>query len=621
MYRFVILITIVAFAWSAGGCGGPGKPVNKAADLRNQSGGNSADNSGGQRSGFQGGPRNRDGSKKDEKDEKQDESKADEGDSKTAPQEPSSTGDPLEPGTGEGGAGSSVAAKQPATPPVTASRRNRPPGLGIAAPGIGNRKKNDKKDEKKEEPGESAGESQPEAVVDDAPAEEHRFSFFERANYAFSTENETEGFQYLYAHAIAEDNALEIHPLAWYAGLNEPRLGLRWGVGVDYRPGKFEGDPPRFGTGSDSSTSSGGGNAGGGDGGELNGRDVGNRLPNGRRPQQSPQNRQTSPGNAPSGDDPTEQLLYYTGDFGDLLVQRIEMRRTNSDFYWGKALHEIDATKTFEEKQAPVAGAPSNRGGRGAERSSGRGRGSGGAGLGMDDDLAGNTSPGTASNPPAANANDGRVTPKEIPGFEPEFEANATSLVPGAMMLGLGKKNELLERARAHGLDLLAVFDVGIQFSSRDEAKNTTMLTIIDVKTGEDVIQTRKLNTAAYSKALESGKENPIEMELDKAFPDKTDKEFKCSELPNISDEAASRRIEALLESAPANPLPVLVEIRYYLDQGLISKSDYVAAAEALIGPENARKLVDGDIKQREEALHDWLPGQYTVNVPSSEFR
>ena len=113
----------------------------------------------------------------------------------------------------------------------------------------------------------------------------------------------------------------------------------------------------------------------------------------------------------------------------------------------------------------------------------------------------------------------------------------------------------------------------------------------------------RKLNSVAYWNALDSGKENPIELELDKLFPEATDKEYKCSPLPNISSEAASRRVDYLLENKTDNPLPILTEMKYYLDNDLISKEEYAAAAESLIGSENARKLVDGDIHEREEAL------------------
>ncbi len=616
MYKLVGLIMVTVIAWSAVGCGGPGKPVNRAAELRQRSGGGAADDSGNQGSGQQDQGKNDDAGKSEE-------GKSADGDAK--PPEPSDSD-----GSGEESKVDDEKAKaekdakaaadakaKTAADARTRLRPGRPPGLGIASGGgrTGGGKEDDinkdKKEKNNEPPVEATGETPPASVLNETPAEKHRFTFFERANYAFSTENETEGFQYLYAHAIAEDNALVEHPIAWYTGVGEPRLGLRWGVGVDYRSGNFDGDPPKFDADSGSTSTAAGSGGSSNNSGEIGGRDISDRLPGGRRLPAAPSNNQGAAGNAPSGDDPTEQLNYYTGDFGELLLQRIELRRTNPDFFWGKALFEIDATKVFEEKQPPsgVVG--------GRDKSKGGQRGAGGSGLQMEDELSSGEMPASGDNS-SPDSDNRRLPAVEIPGFEPEFKADPTSLVPGAIALGLGNKNELLERARAHGLDLIAVFDVSIQFSSKDEAKNSTMLTVINVKTGENVAETRKLNTVAYSKALETGKENPIEVELDKVFPEATDKSFKCSAFPNISSDKAAERVENLLNSKPGNPLPVLAEIRHYLDNDLISKTDYVAAAEALIGVENARKLVDGDIHEREEALHDWLPGQYSVSTSSS---
>ena len=247
MYRLVLVMMITAVAWSSVGCGGPGKPVTRSADSRNQSGGGASDNSNSGNSSRAGaGNQNQD---------KGDDKAAVDGKSEQSPggadsKEPE---DSDEKKADEAKKESNKKAAETVADSKARLRPGRPAGLGIATGAGGGRKGDDKDDDMKAredakkppvEPKEDA--APPAGIENESPVEKHRFTFFERANYAFSTENETEGFQYLYAHAIAEDNALDEHPIAWYTGINEPRLALRWGVGVDYRAGSFEGDPPIF---------------------------------------------------------------------------------------------------------------------------------------------------------------------------------------------------------------------------------------------------------------------------------------------------------------------------------------------------------------------------------------
>ncbi len=206
---------------------------------------------------------------------------------------------------------------------------------------------------------------------------------------------------------------------------------------------------------------------------------------------------------------------------------------------------------------------------------------------------------------------------------DPSSSAPPTSLEPGVIMLGMGDPTEMLEKAKTHGLDLLAVFDVMVSVSSRDVPKNSTLVSVYNVKTGEKVASTRRLNHLAYVKALADGRADQIETELDGIFQEATDNTFKASAIPEISAETAAKRVDFLANQDTSNPLPGLAEIRMYLDQNLISEDDFVAAAAELIGPENAALVVDADIQKREQSLRDWLPGQFEIedNEDTTEFR
>ncbi len=595
MNKTIVLAMLAIAGWSITGCGGPGEPVNRSSELRNRSGN----------------PPPRDGD---------------------AQQPPTTTETPGD-GSGEiGDPGSetdmgesepdskksnSEARQRPPTGPIVGGRR-LPPGLSRAT---GGRKPDDKTEvpeepketeEAKTQPPADNNESADNKAVEDDDKPERRWTFFERANFAFSTGNETEGFQYLYAHAVAEENALDEHPHGWYDGMSEPRVGLRWGVAVDYDARKFSGEPPKFDN--DEVAAAGGSNNA--SSGAPGSREVGDRLPGGGAFGGGNPGPRGGASNAPSAENPKEQLAWYTSEFGERFLQRIAMRRTHDDQYWGSSLAEIDDSYTFEGESRP-----SDRPTR--QRPEPPTTSSGGSGLGLDDGGGGGGNeqePSRPQAPTAPNRDDNRDG-KVISGFEPEFRAAANSLSPGVTMLGVGSVRDMLAKARLHGIDLLAVFDVSVAVSSRDEAKNSTLLALYNVKTGEKIGSTRRLNQLAYNKAVSEKRPNPIEEELDSVFQEKADKDYKAKPFPSLSSEVARKRVESLIAEKYSNPLPVLAEIRNYLTQDLIAESDFVVAAEALIGEEKALLLVDPDVTRREEALKQWLPGNFRVDTSEADFR
>ncbi len=580
-------------------CGGPGQPTSRVDELNNAQGNGGTNNppanngaAGGnssspERPSPSGGPPKQEDSKKDDK--SADDSMGIDENAK---------------GEGEEGEGedSEESEESDESDMVVSPNSSVPAGLkrvGGGGESGGNKKKKDnkkKEEENKQPPGET--EDTTSGLAESAEAVTRRFTFFERANQAFITGNEFEAFQYLFAHVIAEDGALREHPLGWYPGVMEPRVGLRWGVGVDYRAGNFSGDPPAFEKSTGSASGAGGGSSGQDEIGVAGGGGPGGRDPTKRNPPPA-----AASSSKPDGKDPVAELEYYTSAFGKKLVERLEMRRTTQDFFWGKALHDIDLSNKLKE--------PDTTRNPGGSNTPPKVNSGGGGIVSADGEMQ---APPSAPSQPADNSGDAVDT-----GFVPEFTADPSSLSPGVMMLGLGKNEELLEAAKAHGLDLVAVFYVSVQTSTKSEDKTTASITILDVKTGEVVAETKRINTTAYAKAVADGGDDPIEDELDKLFPQATDKKYKVAEWPNISGEAAAKRVDKLLQQKHQNPLPVLAEIRHYQEAGLITKDEFLSAAEALIGADNARKLVDGQIADREIALKAWLPGQFKMTAPARD--
>ncbi len=204
MHRFIALIMFALLAWVTTGCGGPGEPVNRAAELRNlskSSQGNASGGSNRDRSGLSigGSPRSRPPRG------------GDQGKDESAGDESGQADDPnaVDPENAEGDKGEANAEKNPRRSGSSASSgfgsRRRPRGLSAGGGGrSGGGRADDTGQEEKEEQPVSAESNA--ATVDDDANMARRFTFFERANQAFATGNETEAFQYLYAHIIAEDN-------------------------------------------------------------------------------------------------------------------------------------------------------------------------------------------------------------------------------------------------------------------------------------------------------------------------------------------------------------------------------------------------------------------------------
>ncbi len=198
------------------------------------------------------------------------------------------------------------------------------------------------------------------------------------------------------------------------------------------------------------------------------------------------------------------------------------------------------------------------------------------------------------------------------------------------MFVGVGNKKRMLENAKNLNVDVLLIFEVKVKHTERRNGdastKSNTRLVAYSVKTGE-VLDTdsKSLSNLAVASARERDREDPVELELDKLFSEMADVQLKAQDLPQLTAEVAAKRYEFLLSQSYDNPLPVLVEIKQYLQQGLIPQNDYLAACEQLLGDTQAQDLIDGNMMKKEKALEDFLPGRYqvTLNVggDGDEFR
>jgi hypothetical protein len=431
-----------------------------------------------------------------------------------------------------------------------------------------------------------------------APAAEA--SLFDLAEREFAALDEGAAFQLLYAYAITDPDALKKYGMNWYDGLTEPRVALRWGIGVEYEASSdLEGDPPVIGDAAPEEEAPSGGAYDDGPRPPARGGAAGLSVPKRRPISGPPAKSPAKSADEPDFNTPTDELLYYTGDYGRLLLKRLEMRRLQSEPYWGQLLAAVSTenVEVASSSETPAAGSDPPEA---APKSEGKGS----SRANVSDLVRSPLVPGAS---PSSGPLVGLTSPAAA-----SAAGDKTSLQPGVFWVGRGSEADLLTRAGAAGVDVLIIFDVSIRDRNGSMA-NTTRPDLYLVKSSKMLLRGQPLNsvTVAADRAEDSdADDDPVEVALDKLFKDYVDTTFRAGEMKDVSAPGVvDKRIQFLLSSEPANPLPALVEITYYFQQGLIDKAAYGNAARDLLGEENARLLVDGSADDKKQALSEWISG------------
>ncbi|HMO14185.1 MAG TPA: hypothetical protein PKD64_07605 [Pirellulaceae bacterium] len=448
-------------------------------------------------------------------------------------------------------------------------------------------------------------------------------TFFESAEQSFAQLRDFDGFQYLYAHALTEPEALRETPMAWFTGksgerdsttaFQEPRLGLRWGIGIVYKlDGDLSGDPPVIGDRVASSTATGNRRnnssddlgvptpPSGGGGATIGAPPQRNLFGGGGAGATGPSN-----STADAARDPFEEIIYYTGDYGKLFLERLDSRRTHQGGYYGSILAKINAKSSQIVENTPEQNQNAN---------------DQNASTSVPDDLrmiAGG--PGAA--PPRLGGNQSTNDNAQ----SDDKGGPKTGIHPGVSLVGVDNLKEILRKAKGMGIDVVAVFEVDVKHSSRTSTTtNSTRLSIYSAKNGDLIKKGKALTVANVAKGrADSRKEDPVELALDDLFGPYLDEEWRGKEFPkSLKKEHVDRRIETLIESKPNNPLPTMVEIQQYFVMDFIDRFELLNAFEALVGSSVAKDLIEGNEQAKRRALVKWLPENFQAgSSPSRSFR
>jgi hypothetical protein len=451
----------------------------------------------------------------------------------------------------------------------------------------------------------------------------------------FRMGNDVAGMKLLNAHfAIVPAAKQELaQKMGWYPGLMRPALAPRIGIGIHVveQPLNFRGDPMAIGSKSLTTAVD-----------QMQQRQAGDnqightaRATKFGRGMRGPMldyserakidQTQNWPGEV--------QVGYYLGDFGDWFIEALHERMQAGDY--GPVLQDLmkSATRPPGQRRDPNdpnapagdgppdyaaappdegSGAPSfpgggrGRGGRGGRGGAGGGF-AGGAGFpggGPGGGLPGGGRGGGAGNLAGAGADIGdKNSPSRWAtkgdGKDKVDLSTVKQISPCLLWLGKFKEDEredLTKVAAEMDVDILAVFSLTLkQARSGNLLNNKAILRLVNMRTGKTLADYSpepivNLDVEKWRQKDEKGTD-PVEREVLKML-DAMDKVLKPMALPEtVTAERAKKRIADLVAAKPDEPMPVLVEARYYFAKGLLGPSDFAETAKSLFGEEGFAKL------------------------------
>jgi hypothetical protein len=379
-------------------------------------------------------------------------------------------------------------------------------------------------------------------------------SLREQAIDAFRAGNEKEAFRLLRTHmAISPSAQADVaEKMAWVTVMRRPAIGPRIGIAAHYvlPVGDFTGSPQPIGSpelqaalGAVAQAARGGQRAGGGEVSDPAG---------------------GYDGAANAAGDATKaaegQLAFFAGEFGTKFLTALQSKIDSGEY--GAIYKDL----VEEVARPPQAFDPNNPGDP-------------------------NQTLDGQYNPP--NPGDG--------GIDPNAEGAGTA-GPGRLGMAVtwlgkaDKKQDLTKLALDAGVDVLVTYEIALKPTRvANLINNLTRLKITDLKKPDPPLFTSPaLDSRVVTQDREKGQkdEDPVDREVARAL-EALDKVCKPAPLPpGVSSERVKVRIAELIAEKPADPLPVLLETRFYVAKGLLTESDMQSTAVSLLGEIEYAQLI-----------------------------
>lgn len=196
------------------------------------------------------------------------------------------------------------------------------------------------------------------------------------------------------------------------------------------------------------------------------------------------------------------------------------------------------------------------------------------------------------------------------PGHVPEHvPANSGPPVRGMLATHVATLDDAKRWAEEQELDVLLTISVALHTGSlRGPPQTNLVVKVHDVARNQELWSSRPLNSRRVEAALAGARagENPAQEFLEDLLKF-VDENLHLAEMPELDPAVVARRAQALAARKHANPLPALVELRYYASKGLLDETALREHYKAILGPRDAAELTEGDLEQRRQVVEALL--------------
>jgi hypothetical protein len=422
----------------------------------------------------------------------------------------------------------------------------------------------------------------------------------EQAISAFQDGRDALGLKLLHAHfAVVPDAKQELaKKMTWIPALARPALVPRIGIAVQYIesvPKDFRGSPMPIGSPeltqaidqwqqSEAGDSRIGGNRRSSKFGAGSSRSSAN-LSEGAK------------GDAMRSAAGPVQLSFYTGQFGEMFLDAIEERFETGEY--GAAVQDVFREASQGRRQARGNNNQPGGQGFGGQAFGGQSFGGGFPGDGgFDPQNGGRQGAGARSALDGVYEGEkGRRWTSRTAAQEAQMVEQIKQISPCVLWLGKEDEREpIMKLAEMAGVDVLAIFEMTVREArTGDFVKTETRLRLLTTKANKPVpgySPELLVNTTVeqWRQKEEKGLD-PVEREVTKII-EALDTVLRPTPLPEaLTAERAKKRIDDLVAEKPADPLPTIVEARFYAAKGLIKEQDFTNAAVTLLGKNGFAQL------------------------------
>jgi hypothetical protein len=407
-------------------------------------------------------------------------------------------------------------------------------------------------------------------------------TYAEAALIEFEEGRQQKAMEYLYAHVLLDDQAASNMKLHWFPAGKRPTMALRWAVGITFKPARqYNGLPAEFG------------------------KPVPKLMGNPRQPSSV----RIEGASAPKEPENAAQAMQvFTGSFGKKVLERIALGVKTGEY--GDVLRIAPAVSPQARGgrgeddfgNDDFGGGDDDFGGGGDDDFGGGGDDFGGGG----DDFGGGGDDFGGGGDDFGGGDGGGGERKRTGPIFTGYLGDTPSLAQGISFIGVGNKEQLLERVKRDRAEVLLVFDVSSLIAGKGLLNTAIELKLYDAVKGTELYKSQSVNNLQASFA--KGKKDPVGQALEGLFR-YVEQQVRVQPMPQLRPEHAVGRVETLVSSTQLKPLSTLAEILYYYKQGLLSREQLTEYYGKLIGPDDGKDLALGSPEERKAVLEGLLHG------------